>query len=48
MFDILLNQCNLKKIHSMTDEHVKKIVQHSGECEDQLDFRKIDKDKTWA
>ena len=34
-----------KKIHSMIDEHVKKIVPYSGECECQLDYRFKDKDK---
>ena len=37
-----------KKIHSMIDEHVKKLIPYSGECEYQLDFRKKDRDKPWG
>ena len=35
-------------IHSMIDEHVKKFVPYSGECEYQLDQRSKDKDKPWG
>ena len=48
MFDIILKQCLQKKIHSILEEHVKKFVPCSGECEYQLDYRSKDRDKTWG
>ena len=32
----------------MIDDHVKKFVAYSGECEYQLDYRSKDKDKPWG
>ena len=34
-----------KIIRSMIDEHVKKFVPYSGECEYKLDYRNIDKNQ---
>ena len=46
MFVLILNQGMLKKIsRSMIDEHVKKPVPYSGECEYELDYRSKVKNK---
>ena len=45
MFEIILKQCILKKIPSMVEEHIKKLVPYSGECEYHLDYKSKDKDK---
>ena len=37
-----------KILHSILEEHVKKFVPSSGECEYQLDYRSKDKDKPWG
>ena len=37
-----------KIIHSIPDEHVKKFVPSTGECDYQLDYRSKDKDKPWG
>ena len=37
-----------KTIHSMIDEHVKRLSPCSGECEYQLDYRSKEKDKPWG
>ena len=37
-----------KKFHSILEEHLKKFLPYSGECEYQLDFRSEDKDKPWG
>ena len=49
MFVVILNQCILKRIiHPMIDEHGKKFVPYSGECEYQTNCRSKDKDKPWG
>ena len=36
-----------KIIHCVLEEHVKKFIPYSGECENRLDYRHTDKDKPW-
>ena len=45
MFDVILNQCFLKKNLSMIDEQVKKFIPYVGECDYQLIYRSKDKGK---
>ena len=46
MFVLILKQCILEKtITFILDKHAKKFVSYKIECEFQLDFRSIDKDK---
>ena len=49
MFDKIFNQCIQKKIiHSNLEEHFKKFIPYSGECEYQVHYRIIDRNKPWG